>query len=177
MAEQRTKAGRYAQAILEATLEQWQSALVQVSDALAQNPDLNAKLEGSQLSADAKMKEINKILPKESAESVKNFLKLLVQEGDLGEIPGVLGSLQGMVSGQTGPSKVDVVSAAEMADAEKDQIRQSMTSQYGEGLVFDFRVDPALMGGLRVRIGDTLIDNSVASRLVELREIINASVR
>jgi F0F1-type ATP synthase delta subunit len=49
--------------------------------------------------------------------------------------------------------------------------------QFGADLTFTFRVDPALLGGLRVRVGDSLMDTSVASRLTALRESLTSAVR
>ena len=64
-----------------------------------------------------------------------------------------------------------------MGDDAQEKIRQRLTEQYGEDLVFSFDVDPSLMGGLRIRVGDQLIDNTVANRLMALREMVLASVR
>jgi F-type H+-transporting ATPase subunit delta len=70
-----------------------------------------------------------------------------------------------------------VTSAIELSDEEKQQIRQRLIAEHGEGLTFTFAVDPALLGGLRVRVGDHLVDNSVASRLATLRESLSSVVR
>jgi F-type H+-transporting ATPase subunit delta len=82
-----------------------------------------------------------------------------------------------VASGQQQPIKAEVISAVELSDEEKDSLRQVLTKQFGANLVFSFRVDPALMGGLRVRVGDRLIDTSVASRLAALRESLTSVVR
>jgi ATP synthase F1 delta subunit len=81
------------------------------------------------------------------------------------------------VSGQTAPVKAEITSAVELSADDQEQIRQSLVKQYGDGLVFTFQVDPTLLGGLRVRVGDRLMDNSVASRLTKLRESIASVVR
>jgi ATP synthase F1 delta subunit len=80
-------------------------------------------------------------------------------------------------SGQASPIKAEITSAVELSADEQEQIRRSLAKQYGEGLVFAFEVDPSLLGGLRVRVGDRLMDNSVASRLSKLRESITSVVR
>ena len=76
-----------------------------------------------------------------------------------------------------GPQAADITSAIELGDDAQEQIRQRLTKQYGEDLVFSFDVDPSLMGGLRIRVGDQLIDNTVANRLMALREVVAAAVR
>ncbi len=172
-----SKANRYAQAILEAVLDQWQTALNQVSDTLAQKSDVRLTLESATQDVDAKMKALQSVMPKGTPPEVQNFLKLLVQEGDLDLIPAVLSELNAGITGQGEPQKAEIVSAMELSEQEQADLRRRLTAEHGEGLIFSFRVDPSLLGGLRVRVGDTLIDNTVASRLAAMREIVTASVR
>ena len=82
-----------------------------------------------------------------------------------------------VAAGKTEAQKAEITSAIELTDKEKDQLRKRLTDEYGAGLTFSFSVDPSLMGGLRVRVGDRLIDNSVATRLAALRESIASVVR
>ncbi|MEZ4634409.1 MAG: ATP synthase F1 subunit delta [Caldilineaceae bacterium] len=171
------KANRYAMAILEAVLDLWESSLNEVMDAVAQKSNVRSTLESATADVDAKLKALQSAMPKGTPIEVQNFLKLLVQEGDLNLVPAVLSELRTGVTGQGEPQKAEIVSAVELSDKEQAEIRQGLTAEHGEGLIFSFRVDPSLMGGLRVRVGDTLIDNTVASRLAAMREIVSASVR
>lgn len=165
MSEQRD--GRqYAQAILEAVVEQWQMALGSVADALAQNPQLAANVEA-----------IEEAIPADASQEVQNFVKMLVQEGDTALLPSVITALSTSLRGESRPQEANITSAIALGDAEKEQIRQQLTTQYGDGLRFSFDVDAALMGGLRIRVGDQLIDNTIASRLLALRDVITSAVR
>ena len=165
MSEQRD-GRRYAQAILEAVVEQWQMALGSVADALAQNPQLAANVEA-----------IEEAVPADASQEVKNFVKMLVQEGDTALLPSVIIALSTSLRGESRPQEANITSAIALGDAEKEQIRQQLTTQYGDGLRFSFDVDAALMGGLRIRVGDQLIDNTIASRLLALRDVITSAVR
>lgn len=165
MSEQRD-GRRYAQAILEAVVEQWQMDLGSVADALAQNPQLAANVEA-----------IEEAIPADASQEVKNFVKMLVQEGDTALIPSVIIALSTSLRGESRPQEANITSAIALGDAEKEQIRQQLTTQYGDGLRFSFDVDAALMGGLRIRVGDQLIDNTIASRLLALRDVITSAVR
>ena len=69
------------------------------------------------------------------------------------------------------------LAGAGIADGRWTPARKRLIAEHGEGLSFTFDVDPALLGGLRVRVGDRLIDNSVASRLATLRESLSSVVR
>jgi F-type H+-transporting ATPase subunit delta len=177
MSEKQTRAGRYAQAVLQAMLERWDASLSQTESALKADPDLASLLADKKKSADQKQAAMAKALPADTPAEIYNLLLLMGQEEDLELLPEVISALSETVSGQRAPIKAEIVSAAELSDDDKDQLRRKLTSQYGEGLIFSFRVDPSLMGGLRVRVGDHLIDTSVASRLATLRESLTSAVR
>jgi F-type H+-transporting ATPase subunit delta len=161
MNEKSARATQYAQAIVAAMLQRWQTAFGQAEEALKQGA----------------VKEFSAALPADTPGEVVNALKLMQERGDLDLIGDVVASLTRTVSGQSEPVKAEVVSAVELSAEEQEQLRQTLTAQYGEGLVFTFREDPAILGGLRVRVGDRLIDTSIASRLNALRDSLNSVVR
>ncbi|RME60265.1 MAG: ATP synthase F1 subunit delta [Caldilineae bacterium] len=177
MNEQRVKADRYARAILEAMVERWQETLSPVADALAQDAELLAAVNDPSRDLDERLAKLDGLLAKDAPAEIRNFLGLLAQEGDLELIPSVLAALRRDVSGQEEALEAEVVSAVELSDEDKERLRQRLTAEYGDGLVVTFRVDPSLLGGLRVRVGDHLVDNTVASRLTALRDVIASTVR
>src|SRR5690606_4850712 len=108
---------------------------------------------------------------------IANLIKLMVQEGDLDLLPDIAGALSRVGSGAAVPVKAEIVSATELSEKDKDALRANLTKQFGKDLIFSFHVDPSLMGGLRVRVGDRLMDTSIASRLAALRESLTSVVR
>ena len=163
---ERATAENYAQIILETIVGQWQTALSAVADALEQDPERAANVEA-----------IENALPDDAAPEVRNFVKTLVQEKDTNLLPHIVSALGASLRGESGPQSADITSAIELGDDVQEQIRRQLTRQYGEELVFSFEIDPSLMGGLRIRVGDQLIDYTVANRLMALREMIAAEVR
>jgi F-type H+-transporting ATPase subunit delta len=158
-------------------LEQWQSALNGVQTVLSKDSALAATLADGTQPFEARAKALEAALPKGLPTEIKNLLLQLLQDGSLGLVADIGSALGRVVSGQQAPVKAEVVSAVELSEQEKEQIRQSLAKEFGGDLQFTFRVDPALMGGLRVRVGDRLIDTSVASRLTALRESLTSAVR
>jgi F-type H+-transporting ATPase subunit delta len=128
-------------------------------------------------SFDERAKALDAVLPKGIPAEIKNLLQLMLQEGSLDSLADVSTALGRVVSGQQAPVKAEVASAVELSEQEKESIRQSLVKQFGGELTFTFSVDPSLLGGLRVRVGDRLIDTSVASRLTALRESLTSAVR
>jgi F-type H+-transporting ATPase subunit delta len=173
----REQAQRYAQAVYQAMLEQWQSALNQVQAVLNNDQTLTATLSDGSRSFDERAKALEAALPKGLPNEIRNLLMLMLQDGSLDQLAEVGDALGRVVSGQQAPTKAEVTSAIELSDKEKESIRQSLAKQFGGDLTFTFAVDPSLLGGLRVRVGDRLIDTSVASRLSALRESLTSAVR
>lgn len=81
---------------------------------------------------------------------------------------GILGGLARLVRIEEARSQVLVESARFLDPATEQRLRDSLTTQYGQGLNFEFKTNPDLMGGLKVRVGDDVIDGSVQSRLKRL---------
>ncbi len=177
MSDKSARANRYAQATFQAMLDRWQAALSQVSDRLSQDQALAAELNDASKSTADKLAALEGALPTDTPAEVSNLLKLLVQAGDLNLLSEVSTSLTQLVSGNAAPIKAEITSAVELSDEEKQKLQQVLSAEHGEGVTFSFSVNPALMGGLRVRVGDRLIDTSVASRLSALRESLTAAVR
>jgi len=177
MSDKSARANRYAQATFQAILERWQTALGQASALLNEDQALTTTLQDAQKSMDEKLAALTAALPSDTPAEISNLLKLLLQAGDLDLLPEIGMALTRVATGAVAPAQAEVTSAVELSPEEQEKLRSSLSAQYGDGLVFSFHVDAALLGGLRVRVGDRLIDTSVASRLSALRESLTAAVR
>ncbi|MFZ4657708.1 MAG: ATP synthase F1 subunit delta [Caldilineaceae bacterium] len=171
-------ANQYAQAIMGAMLERWQGALSSVSVALKQNPQLAERLSNAAYGVNERLSALEGVLPADAPIELRNTLKLMVQDGALHLVDQLGEALSQVATGRSSaPTKAEVVSAVALSAEEQAELRRSLAVRYGEGLTFAFSVDPSLMGGLRVRVGDRLIDTSVASRLQAMRETLASVVR
>ena len=80
----------------------------------------------------------------------------------------ILHELKKLVRLELEKRQVRVESAAGLTDAEIARVKAELTKQYGEGLEFDFGINPDLVGGMRVRVGNDVWDGSVKTRLERL---------
>ena len=177
MSDNRTQAKRYAQAILQAMTERWRTALLAGAGAISKDKKLSALLADNNTSVDDKLKAYEAAIKTKLSPEEQNLIKLLLQNGEMALLTDVASSLAEAATGQSGPQKAEIVSAVELTQKEQESLQKKLISDYGDGLTFDFRIDESLLGGLRVRVGDRLIDTSVASRLSALRETLSAAVR
>jgi F-type H+-transporting ATPase subunit delta len=120
---------------------------------------------------------LDPLLPAAVPAPVRNFLYAMLANGDITLLDEVFDELNIMAAAAGGPRPVvaEITSAAELSNEERLAIQNRLTEQYGANLDFHFRVDPAIMGGLVVRVGDKLLDTSVASKMAALRQSMGRS--
>jgi F-type H+-transporting ATPase subunit delta len=86
----------------------------------------------------------------------------------------ILGALHKLVRLDEQRRKVTVESAGDLDEATRRRVADSLAGQYGTGLAIDYRSNPSLIGGLRVRVGDDVLDSSVQGRLDRLAAALRA---
>jgi F-type H+-transporting ATPase subunit delta len=161
---------------MQASVERWQTMLSSAAEAMEKDEAL-AKLIGGRSALDKKVDGIRKALQTDFSPAEANLFKMLIDSGDLSMAHTIASSLGDVMSGAQAPLKAEVTSAAQLTKEEQEELRKKLISQYGEGLIFEFHVDEALLGGLRIRVGDKLTDMSVASRLNAMRDRLASAVR
>ena len=126
---------------------------------------------------ETKVASLVKALGTNLSETETNLLKSIVQAGNTPMLAEIASALSEAVTGQSGPAKAEITSAIELSKSEQESLQSKIAAEYGSNLTFSFHVDKSLLGGLRVPVGDRLIDNSVASRLTALRESLTSVVQ
>lgn len=159
---------KYAVAVFSLALESWLNPLNVVQSELANNPTLAATLQDKDRSFGERQNVLDKLIPGNSSQSVRNFLYTLLRDGDIGLLGEVMRELQRMVRGGPQVKVARVITAVALSEQEKEAFHQKLAAQYGESLEFDFGVDPAILGGAIVQVGDKVIDGSVATRLAAM---------
>ncbi len=97
---------------------------------------------------------------------VKNLVSVLARDGMLHMLPAVAQSFEHYTTGGA-KNRLDaeIVSAVELDAAQRAHVTTDLQTRYGAELVMTFRVDPTLIGGLVIRVGDQVLDNSLRTRL------------
>ena len=106
-----------------------------------------------------------------------NLVRLLARRGNLALLASVATEYQRLLNAKRGVVSAIVTSASPLTKDEDAAIRTRVAQMTGTTVDVQTAVDPALIGGLTVRIGDRLIDASVRGRLERLREQLLAGTR
>jgi F-type H+-transporting ATPase subunit delta len=164
----------YATAAYQHTTGAWLSELNAVRDRLAADPDLLADLNNRELDFAERQARLNAILPPATRPDVKNFLYMLLREGHLGLLNEVIADLTRLVAQRPGVQVAHVTSAVPLTSDEQEALRQRAHARYGSEVELDFHVDPSILGGVILQVGDKVIDGSIAGRLTTLHERLAA---
>lgn len=174
MAATRDVAGRrYALAILEiakseGNLDAWLEA-GEVLEALTSESAFVTALQGDGMTDERFATIVRRVLPGVTEKQL-NLFRLLRRKGRLALGPSIASFLRELVDEERGVLRAVVTTAVELDDARREQIRQQIVQSSGRQQVeIETRVDPSILGGIVIRIGDQMMDGSTRSRLQHLR--------
>jgi len=173
MAGTTTAARRYAEAVFElaqesGTLDQWKEDLDVLANVAGDGGALGV-LENIKTPMEDRVGLLDRALTGMSP-LARNLARLLVSRGRFSLLPQIAQIYGEMLDKQQGVVRAEAVTAVPLSDDEHAAIverLQKMTGAYDIRVVS--KVDPSIIGGLIVRVGDQLIDGSTRSRLIQLR--------
>jgi F-type H+-transporting ATPase subunit delta len=97
-----------------------------------------------------------------------SFLELLSSKGKLGLVPDISRAFASLLDARQGKADVEVTVARKLSPSELDQVRQRISTAIKKEAVVNQKVDESIIGGIVIRVGDTLIDGSVKAQLDSL---------
>ena len=109
----------------------------------------------------------------EATSVLGNFIRLLADNGRLACLPEIAGQFAAMKQGEEGVKEGVVHSAFPLDDAQLASLSQLLEKRFGR-LQLSVSVDPALIGGVKVVIGDQVLDASVSGKLSAMRVALNS---
>jgi F-type H+-transporting ATPase subunit delta len=134
-----------------------------------------AKLEGASGNGPDVVARIDAALPAETPRDVRNFVLALAREGALDRLPAIVKAFERYSQSEARQLDGEVISAVPLDEAQRAKITSELRERYGDGLELRFSVDPSLIGGLIIRIGDQVLDNSLRTRLSAIQRNMLAS--
>jgi F-type H+-transporting ATPase subunit delta len=162
----------YAAAIYELAFEPWTRQLDNVDSALKRDPAVRSAMQDPKTSVQEKLQRLGQAVPGSLDQDVRRFLGTLLETGQIGQLSAILAEFEKLVHRRPERIVAQVVSAVPLAAEEKDALRARLERRFGPDLEFQFEVDPSLIGGVFLRIGDQVIDGTVAGKLAALRDYL-----
>lgn len=181
MSRPATAGRRYAEAAFELAtrdnaLEGWTQGL-SLAARFATDEGVLHVLDNPSIPDSDRQAATRKLLEGRVPGGVLNLARLLTQRGRFGALPAVAAEFTRLVNRRNNVVEAVVTSAAPLTSGETDAIGTRVRAMTGSGVTLRTEIDPELIGGLTVRIGDQLLDASVRGRLERLREALVAGSR
>lgn len=104
----------------------------------------------------------------------KNFVGMLVENGRLGLLPEIEQQFRELKNAFESTADAQIVSAFPMSEAQLSDLLAALEKKFGRKLNAAVTVDPALIGGVRVIVGDEVLDTSVSARLQQMQTALAA---
>ena len=150
----------------DAALEEGQSF---VDDVLAKNGEFDRMLVSPTLRRDDKLKLIERVVKGRGSEFFTNFLKVLARHDRLDLLPTILQAARIQNERTSGRKRVSVRTAKPLSDESRRAISDRLRSVFAFEPILEAVTDASLIGGMVIRVDDTVYDSSLRTRLKQLR--------
>jgi F-type H+-transporting ATPase subunit delta len=166
---------QYAKAFADIAIAQGapQTAVKQLADfgeAFAESGELRNFLGSPAVDLQAKHRVIEKIAARlGGGRIVRNFVFVILDHHRAHLLPEIIAGVQEVVRQRQGIAEAEVSSAVELSSVQKMELAKTLSRLTGKRIEPKYSLDPALLGGAIARVGDTIYDGSLRSRLAEMR--------
>ena len=177
MAELATVARPYAEALFRAAEPALAASLVPPLEQLAQlaaEPRLREFADNPKVSAHAVGELIEGFLAQPLPSTLKNLLAVILENRRLPALGEIAAQFRALVDARAGVSQATVYSAFEISPPQLAEIRVALERRFGRKLEAQVVLEPELIGGVRVVVGDEVLDTSVRARLEQMRTALAA---
>ena len=167
----------YAKAIFDAAVDSGSTSETQASlKSLAaglKEKAITDLISSPTLSRSEILKKLTSIFDGEVNELVNNLLGALAENDRLEICPEISNLYESLLAEHNQQLDIDVSIPVDLGDESKEGLKQSILKKYGETSNINFLVDPAIMGGITIKIDDEILDLSIKGRVQKLVNELN----
>lgn len=173
-------AERYATALSSAAerdgaLEPVRQDLEFLGAAVAASPELVHVLDRPRLPAEGKAAVLRALYRQPPHELTEAFIRLLTDRGRAAHLGPIAAACIEAIDEKAGLKVAEIQTAVALTAEQEEGLRDRLSSYVGSHVKLKVHLDPALTGGLKVRVADTVLDGTVGAYLVELHRILSGS--
>lgn len=163
-------AAAYAEAVLDlAAKSQQEEAVLQelhvINEVFASDKDMTVVINHPAIGAQQKKEMLNKVFSGKLSVLSDNLLNLLADKRRLDLLPFIESGFRSLLNKRKNVVSASLVCSEPLADSNVANIKAQLTEHLGKRLELDVKVDPSLIGGVVLRLGDQVIDGSLSGRL------------
>ncbi len=168
-------AGRYATALFElardeAALDAVAEDLGRLQAMIDESADLRRMLASPLISRDARSAAMAALADRAGfADTTRKFLGLIAAKRRLFALPRMIRDFNVLLAASRGETTATVVTATELSETQAETLAAALRGSVGTEVRIDTRIDPALLGGMIVRVGSRMVDSSLRTKLERLR--------
>ena len=169
-------ARRYAKALLligkeDDQIETYRQELEAFSALVLREGALEQAINNPLYNAEGRKKVLESVIEKMALSRVmKSFLTLLFEKGRFVYLDSINDFYQKLADDLKGIARASLVSATELSSETVDKIRNTLSDKTGKDIILEVEQDPGLIGGIVTRIGDLVLDGSIKTQLLNMRE-------
>ncbi|OGB30847.1 MAG: F0F1 ATP synthase subunit delta [Burkholderiales bacterium RIFCSPLOWO2_12_FULL_61_40] len=176
MAELATIARPYAEALFKASASDLTSAAAWVDElaVIASNPQLQQFADSPKVTSTQVFDLIAGVAKSALGDHARNFLRTVIENSRLSALPEIASQFRALKNAQSGSSDAVVYSAFPVTGAELADVAVVLEKRFGRKLNVSVELQPELIGGIRVVVGDEVLDSSVKARLEQMKVALTA---
>jgi F-type H+-transporting ATPase subunit delta len=169
---------RYAEALFDLALENGAiervyADLKSLGAAIASSADFRAFLTSPVYDAESKAAAIAAIADKAGASALtRNFLGVVAANRRLFALPGMIGAFKKRLAAHRGEVSAEAIAAAPLNDDQTKRLRGEIERVVGKAVNLSVKVNEDLLGGMIVKVGSTMIDSSLKTKLNRLKSVM-----
>ena len=168
-------AGRYATALFDLARESdaidtVKADLGRFEALMAESPDLTRLVRSPVFSADEQLQALAAVLARADIGGIAaKFLQLVTSNRRLFAVRDMIKAYRALVADHNGEATAEVTVAEALKDEHRDALRAALKAVSGKTVDLDVKVDPAVIGGLVVKLGSRMVDTSLRTKLNAIR--------
>lgn len=165
---------RYAKSLLDFAKEQGKVEEVkqdidQLLQVIEHSREFRVLLQSPVISPDKKVKVFDAIFSDKLNVITSKFANIIIRKGREGDLESIARAFEMRYRDMKGIEKAVVTSAVQLGDAQREEIRKKLARITGSEIQIEEKIDPSIIGGIKLRVGDLQYNGSIAAQLAQMR--------
>ena len=172
-----TTSREYAEALFELAaqdnlIRETSDGVVTVESALLQMPEYRALLASPAIGKEERLAALDQAFRGKIPDILLAILRMMVSRGQVSAFSRMVRDYEELAREYRGEAVAVVTSAVPLSEAQTVALREKLAKKLGQKITIQCRMDPSLIGGLRVEVDGRVIDGSIRNKLEEIKEVM-----